>query len=93
MKTIEEHLIDLDDFLKSEAEAFDKSAKSAIAVKKPLWGVHCQACADMAKVARSWIHVNILHSRIEPGDVLTVCIIKKLRAQGVPDKLMAQIEE
>lgn len=92
MKSIETQLADLDDWLASEIEAFESSAESARAKQLPKFEIHNRAVAEAYRTVRSWLHVNVLQSRLAPGDVLTVYLIEKIR-QGVPEELEKRLRE
>ena len=83
-RTIHESLVELDEFLKAEKEAFDRSAKSAHAEKAEKYRYYAEGVAAGYHMTRAWIHCNILNSRVEPGDVLSVAILRKLREPAPP---------
>ena len=90
MKTIYEQLADLDTFLAVEEKAFEASANSLAAMKRPDIARYCFGCAHAYHNARCILHVAVLHKCVEPMDVLTVMAIKQAR-EGVPEKLSAII--
>lgn len=90
MESIEKHLADLDDFLAEEIRSFERSAESARAKQLPKFEIYSRAVAEGYQMIRSWIHVNILQSRVVTGDILTVWMIKQIRSR-IPEKLERDI--
>ena len=80
-----------DDFLKSEAQAFEDSAKVAKEKGMEKYEIYCEGVASAYNFARAWIHIHILQDRIEPGEVLTMLIVNKLQKEGLPEKLRENI--
>ncbi len=90
MKTTEEQLVDLDQFLATEIIAFEKASQKAKLADRPIITQYCQGVAHAYHNARCILHVAVLHQYIEPLEVFTVMAIRQAQA-GIPRRLIEDV--